>query len=69
MPPALVAEILKWWVVLGVRPVTDPDTYYEPWSAFRRFRRVQQDYAEEVCAENNQHLFDYKIPVANKPDF
>ena len=49
--------------------VTDPDTYYEPWSAFRRFRRVQQDYAEEVCAENNQHLFDYKIPVANKPDF
>ena len=49
--------------------VTDPDTYYEPWSAFRRFRRVQQDYVEEVCAENNQHLFDYKIPVANKPDF
>jgi hypothetical protein len=49
--------------------VTDPDTYYEPWSAFRRFRRVQQDYVEEVCAENNQHLFDYKIPVANKADF
>jgi len=24
---------------------------------------------EEICAENNQHLFDYHIPVANKPDF
>jgi hypothetical protein len=24
---------------------------------------------EEACAENNQHLFDYHIPVANKPDF
>jgi len=25
--------------------------------------------AEEICAENNQHLFDYHIPVANNPDF
>jgi hypothetical protein len=25
--------------------------------------------AEDVCAENNQHLFDYHIPVADKPDF
>jgi hypothetical protein len=24
---------------------------------------------EEVCAENNQNLFDYGIPIANKPDF
>jgi hypothetical protein len=24
---------------------------------------------EEVCAENNQHLFDYHVPVADKPDF
>jgi hypothetical protein len=30
---------------------------------------VQQPFREEVCAENNQHLFDYHIPVANKPDF
>ena len=49
--------------------VTDPDTYYEPWSAMRRFRRVQQEYTEEACAENNQHLFDYNIPTAHKPDF
>jgi hypothetical protein len=37
--------------------------------AIQRFRRVQQRMREEVCAENNQHLFDYGIPVANKPDF
>jgi hypothetical protein len=46
--------------------VEDPDTYYEPWSAIRR---VQQQMREEVCAENNQHLFDYGIPAANNPDF
>jgi len=49
--------------------VDDPDTFYQPWSGSRRYRRVQQDYSEEVCAENNQHLFDYQIPLANKPDF
>jgi hypothetical protein len=49
--------------------VEDPDTYYEPWSALQRFRRVQLQMREEICAENNQHLFDYGVPVANKPDF
>ena len=49
--------------------VDDPDTYYEPWSAMRRFRRADQPYYEEVCAENNQHLFDYNIPQAKKADF
>jgi hypothetical protein len=50
--------------------VEDPDTYYEPWSsAIQRFQRVQQQMREEVCAENNQHLFDYGIPVANNADF
>jgi hypothetical protein len=47
----------------------DPDAFNAPWSAIRRYRRVQQEMLEEVCAENNQHLFDYQIPVANKPDF
>jgi len=30
---------------------------------------VQQDMPEIVCAENNQHLFDYHIPMADKPNF
>ena len=49
--------------------VDDPDAFNAPWSGTRRYRRVQQPLLEEVCAENNQHLFDYHIPVANKPDF
>jgi hypothetical protein len=49
--------------------VEDPDTFYEPWSGMRRYRRVEQQMVEEVCAENNAHLFDYHIPVADKPDF
>jgi hypothetical protein len=49
--------------------VEDPDAFNAPWSGTRRYRRVQQPLLEEVCAENNQHLFDYHIPVANKPDF
>jgi hypothetical protein len=49
--------------------VADPDAFNQPWSGMRRYRRVQQEIAEDVCAENNQHLFDYKIPVADKPDF
>jgi hypothetical protein len=49
--------------------VDDPDAFYEPWSGMRRYRRVQGQMAEDVCAENNLHLFDYHIPVAHKRDF
>jgi hypothetical protein len=49
--------------------VDDPDTFVQPWSGMRRYRRVQQQMMEDVCAENNQHLFDYHIPTANTPDF
>ena len=49
--------------------IEDPDTYNQPWQAVRSYRRVEGTLQEEACAENNQHLFDYHIPVANKPDF
>jgi hypothetical protein len=49
--------------------VEDPDTFNEPWPGIQRYDRVQQPMTEQVCAENNQHLFDYHIPVASKPDF
>ena len=50
--------------------VNDPETFHEPWKAVNRYRRIQRPRAsEEVCAENNQILFDYRIPVASKPDF
>jgi hypothetical protein len=65
----------RWKIVDGGKAmevsftVEDPDTFNEPWSGKRLYRRVQQEMSEEVCAENNQHLFDYHIPVADKPDF
>jgi hypothetical protein len=49
--------------------VEDPDTFYQPWSAIGKLRRVERPMHEEACAENNQNLFDYHIPVANKSDF
>jgi len=49
--------------------VDDPDTYNEAWSAVQHFRRSDQPMLEEVCAEGNFMLFDYGIPVANRPDF
>jgi hypothetical protein len=49
--------------------VDDPDTFYQPWSAIARLRRVQAPMHEEACAENNQHLFDYGMPVADKLEF
>jgi hypothetical protein len=49
--------------------VDDPDAFYQPWSGKRRYRRVVREITEDICAENNQHLFDYHIPVADKPDF
>jgi hypothetical protein len=48
----------------------DVDTFYQPWSAIQRYRRVQRTLDEQVCAENNTiNLFDYHMPVAEKPDF
>jgi hypothetical protein len=49
--------------------IDDPDTYNQPWQAMRTYRRTTGTLQEEACAENNQHLFDYHIPVANEADF
>jgi hypothetical protein len=49
--------------------VEDPDTYYEPWTGMRRYRRVEQTGYEKICAEGNRHLFDWKMPMAETPDF
>jgi hypothetical protein len=49
--------------------VDDADTFNQPWWGKRRYRRVQEELAEDACAENNQHLFDYHIPQADNPDF
>jgi hypothetical protein len=65
----------RWRMVEGgqamevIFKVDDPDAFYEPWSGMRHYRRVQQEFLEKICAENNTHLFDYHMPVADKPDF
>jgi len=49
--------------------VDDPDTFHTPWRTYQRYQRSQRLLAEFICAENNQIVFDYHIPVADKPDF
>src|SRR5689334_2222129 len=50
--------------------VDDPGSFYKPWTARRRYRRVDQDFEEKICAENNQfNVFDYHVPSAPKADF
>lgn len=49
--------------------VDDPDTFYRPWRTYQRYQRRQRPMVEDICAENNQNLFDYHMPVADKPDF
>jgi len=49
--------------------VDDPDAFYAPWTGMRRYRRVQQTGYEKICAEGNRHLFNWRMPMAEKPDF
>jgi hypothetical protein len=53
----------------SVFTVDDPDTFNQPRTGKRRYRRVDAPMAEDVCAENNLNLFDYGIPAADRPDF
>ena len=52
-----------------VTTIDDPETYNAPWQGLRKYRRGQAQLGEQICAEGNFLLFDYGIPVANKPDF
>jgi hypothetical protein len=53
--------------------VEDPGAFTMPWNALQRYRRDEQGpMREQVCAENNEHFFNYNvdpIPHADKPDF
>src|SRR6266478_7802270 len=66
----------RWRLVEGgtmmesVFTVDDPGTFYRPWTAMRRYRRVTQEPIEQICAENNSvNIFDYHVPTAEKQDF
>ena len=49
--------------------VEDVDAFYQSWTGKRRYRRAERQNQEIICAEGNRNLFDYGIPVADKPDF
>ncbi len=48
--------------------VEDPDAYFQPWKTYQVYRRNDKPLEVEICAENNMQ-FDYRMPVAEKPDF
>jgi len=52
--------------------VTDPDTFNEPLHLLQRWRKVENELVETVCAENNSDHFNHNlfpIPQAKTPDF
>jgi hypothetical protein len=52
--------------------VDDPGAFNAPWSAGKRWKRVQGLLAEESCSENNADYFGYELeplPQAERPDF
>jgi hypothetical protein len=52
--------------------VDDPDTLNEPLHMFKRWRKVDNQMLETVCAENNGDRFSknlFPIPKADEPDF
>jgi hypothetical protein len=52
--------------------VEDAGAFNMPWSASKRWKRVQAPLAEESCAENNANYFSYEVeplPQSERPDF
>jgi hypothetical protein len=52
--------------------VEDPDTFNEPLHMIQRWRKVNNQLLETVCAENNGDIFNqnlFPLPEAATPDF
>jgi hypothetical protein len=53
--------------------IEDPDAFTTPWTAIRKFRTAENRHiTESICAENNEHYFNYDIPPIpqdDTPDF
>jgi hypothetical protein len=52
--------------------VDDPGAFTTPWAAKQRFRRIDREWEEDVCAENNTDFLHYEVvplPRADRPDF
>ena len=56
----------------GIRIMTDPGTFTTSWNAKQRFRRIDREWEEDICAENNADFLHYEVvplPHADRPDF
>ena len=43
-----------------------------PWNAKQRFRRIDREWDEDICADNNADFLHYEVvplPHADRPDF
>ena len=49
--------------------IEDPDTFNQPWEVIRRYDRDEGDLGENICREGNFVLFNYGIPIDERPDF
>jgi hypothetical protein len=49
--------------------VEDEGAFREPWKGMRRYRRVEQEAYEKICAEGNTFFFGDAMPSATRPDF
>jgi hypothetical protein len=52
--------------------VDDPGAFTTPWAAKQRFRRIDREWEEDICAENNFDFLHYEVvplPHADRPDF
>ena len=50
--------------------IEDPETFHEPWQALRQYDRVNQEFEEDICAENvREDVVEYGIPIADREDF
>jgi hypothetical protein len=52
--------------------VEDPGAFTTPWNAKQRFRRIDREWEEDICAENNAdflHCEVVPLPHADRPDF
>jgi len=49
--------------------IEDPETFNQPWQVIRRYDRTDEDMGENICREGNFVLFNYGIPIDERPDF
>jgi hypothetical protein len=69
MPSASVTNRVRVAAGKAAKSASQYWTHRDLKTLTQRYDRVQQPFAERICAENNEHLFNYHIPQATNADF